>query len=107
MSAIDILYCNSYKDYTNFEFWCVVHNKSLHAKFFNIFITESKWEILQQQHSTSLFNGKEAYVPIANFTSKLDKYLYWHCPFDFVREYLEEQCGYKKANWFVKLFWKY
>lgn len=26
---------------------------------------------------------------------------------DFVREYLETQCGYKKANWFVKLFWKY
>lgn len=46
-------------------------------------------------------------LPIANFRFKQDKYLYWHCPLDFVREYLETQCGYKKANWFVKLFWKY
>ena len=46
-------------------------------------------------------------IMVADFTTSQDRWLYWHCPLDFVREYLETQCGYKKANWFVKLFWKY
>lgn len=107
MSAIDILRCESYKDYISFEDWCVVHNTSLRKNFYYTCIPESYWELLKKLNSTNRYNGKKAYVPIANFTSKQDKYLYWHCPFDFVREYLEKQCGYKKANWFVRLFWKY
>lgn len=43
---------------------------------------------------------------IAHFSYKEDKYLYWHCPLEFVREYFEKQYGYKKANWFVKLLRK-
>lgn len=31
-------------------------------------------------------------LSIATFTRKEDKYLYWHCPLGFVREYLETQC---------------
>ena len=43
--------------------------------------------------------------PIMNTPFKVDKKLLWICPVPCVREYLEEQCGYK-TKWYHKLFWK-
>lgn len=43
--------------------------------------------------------------PIATFSLKQDRWLFWHCPLDFVREYLKEQCGYKE-KWYHKIIFK-
>lgn len=44
--------------------------------------------------------------PIARFTLKQDRWLFWHCPLDFIREYLIEQCGYKE-KWYHKILFKF
>lgn len=90
MAAIDKLYAD-YNKNREFVIWCVIHKPSLLKNMYNPF--GKNWE-----HPLRM-------SPIANFTTKQDRYLYWHCPLDFVREYLSEQCGYKD-NWFVKLFWR-
>lgn len=43
---------------------------------------------------------------IANFDMNQDRWLFWHCPLDFVREYLKEQCGYKE-KWYHKIIFKF
>ena len=90
MAAIDKLYAD-YWDCKELVIWCVTHKPSLLRNMYEPF--DSNW--------------KEPYKkrPVANFNRKQDRYLYWHCPLDFVREYLREQCGYRD-NWFVKLFWR-
>lgn len=43
--------------------------------------------------------------PVMNTPLNVDKKLLWICPVDCVREYLEEQCGYK-TRWYHRLFWR-
>ena len=90
MAAIDKLYA-SFGDYREFIVWCIIHKPSLLKNVYDPFYPA--WDNPMREQ------------PIAYFSHKQDRYLYWHCPLDFVREYLREQCGYKD-NWFVKLFWK-
>ena len=45
-------------------------------------------------------------VPIACFRPSQDRWLKWHCPLDFVRQYLKDNCGMKE-RWYYKLFFKY
>lgn len=45
-------------------------------------------------------------LPIACFSCESDTWLKWHCPLDFVREYLKDQCGMKE-HWYYKLFFLY
>ena len=45
-------------------------------------------------------------LPITCFSFKQDRWLFWHCPLDFVREYLIEQCGYKE-RWYHKFLFKF
>ena len=45
-------------------------------------------------------------LPIARFTLKQDTWLKWHCPLEFVRQYLKDNCGMKE-HWYYKLFFKY
>ena len=106
MAAIDKLSVSYYGDYYNLRLWCLNNKPSLLKYFYDAFLSSKEFNNLQKEHSK---NQKESpfKLVIANFKFRQDLYLYWHCPFDFVREYLETQCGYKKANWFVKLFWKY
>lgn len=107
MAAIDKLRCRYYSDFIDFVVWCITYKPSLLNNFYYPFITRDEWYNWQKECSTNTDYVDVRELPIANFRFKQDKYLYWHCPLDFVREYLETQCGYKKANWFVKLFWKY
>ena len=102
MAAIDKLRCRYYCDFQDFVVWCITYKPSLLNNFYYPFISSTEWDNWLKE-----YYGDDRELPIANFRFKQDKYLYWHCPLDFVREYLETQCGYKKANWFVKLFWKY
>lgn len=44
-------------------------------------------------------------IPIANLPDKLDRYLLWYCPLDFIRGYLKENCGYE-TKWYHKIFFK-
>lgn len=110
MAAIDKLRTNNYADYNEFRIWCIKHNPSLLDNFYEAFLSFIEWEELQKKlwenhkDTPSYFETK---LIIASFLSNIDRYLYWHCPLDFIREYLEKQCGYKKANWFIKLFWRY
>ena len=44
---------------------------------------------------------------VMNTTCKIDRKLLWICPIKEVRDYLYEQCGYKKRwEWLYKIFWK-
>ena len=43
--------------------------------------------------------------PVMNTPFVVDRKLLWICPVPCVREYLEEQCGYK-TRWYHKLFWR-
>ena len=45
-------------------------------------------------------------LPVACFSCETDTWLKWHCPLDFVREYLKAQCGMKE-HWYYKLFFLY
>lgn len=107
MAGIDKLRTSNYGDYNEFRLWCIKHNPSLLNSFYEPFLSYIEWEQLQKKQSKNTDYGNGAKLIIASFLSHEDKYLYWYCPLEFVREYLETQCGYKKANWFVKLFWKY
>lgn len=94
MAAIDKLRVKFYYQREELIIWCIKHNPSLLSNIYQPFdLSYKDWNEWQEE--------------IASFSYKQDRYLYWHCPLDFIREYLETQCGYKKANWFVKLFWKY
>lgn len=100
MAAIDKLRTSNYGDYNEFRIWCIKHRPSLLDSFLDPFLSYKDWLQLHPWYD-------EVKIIIADFLSHEDRYLYWHCPLGFIREYLEKQCGYKKANRFVKLFWKY
>lgn len=100
MSAYNQFFA-SYGEFCQLRLWCLKHNPDLLGLFHDPFMSYSEWKTLSNPHN---YGGK---VAIAGFLEKEDHYLYWHCPWDFVRKYLEDNCGYKKANWFVKLFWKH
>lgn len=107
MAYIDKLCVSFYTERTHFITWCIRHNpKLLHNIYDPYGITQEEWNNRQSKRR-NVHNGEVEYQPlvIANFTRKQDKFLYWHCPLDFVRSYLNKQCGYKD-NWFVKLFWR-
>lgn len=106
MAIIDMLRTSNYGDYNEFRIWCIRHNPSLLNSFCEPFLSYGEWDQIQKEQSKNVDYSDDTKLTIAYFFTDEDKYLYWHCPIEFVREYLEIQCGYKKANWFVKLFWK-
>ena len=106
MAAIDKLHLDNYGDYNEFRIWCIKHRPELLYSFYEPFLSYGEWEQLQKKQSKTTDYGNYTKLTIASFLTYEDKYLYWHCPLEFIREYLETQCGYKKANWFVKLFWR-
>lgn len=113
MAGIDKLRTSNYSDYNEFRLWCIKNKNTLISSMYDPFLTSKGWYALQQDVRDICYgkNNKDIEVEkmslvIANFTRKQDKYLYWHCPLNFIRGYLEKQCGFKKANWFVKLFWR-
>lgn len=95
-----------YGEYNELRIWCINHRPSLLNSFCEPFLSYGEWNQMQRKQSKNTDYGDDTKLIIAYFFSDEDKYLYWHCPIEFVREYLETQCGYKKANWFVKLFWR-
>lgn len=105
MSAVNKLSVSFYYERERFIIWCIKHKPDLLRSVFQPFslpINEwREWQVSMDIH----YGVACTALPIANFTSEENRYLYWHCPFGFVREYLHEQCGYTD-NWFVKLFWK-
>lgn len=107
MAGIDKLRTSNFSNYNELRLWCIKHKPSLLSNFYEPFMSYGGWIALQRRQSKNTDYGDDAKIIIAHFYFKQDRWLYWHCPLDFVREYLENQCGYKKANWFVKLFWKY
>lgn len=75
---------------------------------FNYKNDDSFYIIAEAQEIINNYNDVENYkpeMPITNFSFKQDKYLLWHCPLNFVREYLKENCGYT-TKWYHKLFFK-
>ena len=107
MAAIDKLMVRSYYDREALIIWCITHRPQLLGSIFSVFDCGIKdFKKIQRDFMRRGDTDNLPKVAIANFSRKEDSYLYWHCPLDFVREYLHEQCGYKD-NWFVKLFWKW
>lgn len=71
---------------------------------------QAEWEV-----TTIIDSARKTYddweddyqTAITNTPLKVDRYLKWHCPLPFVREYLHKQCGVNpKLEWLYKLFWK-
>ena len=106
MAGIDKLRTSNYSDYNEFRLWCIKNKPSLLYNVYDASLSYETWVKMQATKSKNTDYGDDTKLVIAHFTYKQDKYLYWHCPLDFIREYLEVQCGYKKANWFIKLFWR-
>jgi hypothetical protein len=102
MAGISKLRLKYYGDFKELVVWCIKHNPSLLDNIYEPFMSVSDWYELQCEDMDSWKK-----LVVADFSTSQDRWLYWHCPLDFIREYLETQCGYKKANWFVKLFWRY
>ena len=106
MAAIDKLRVESYYERETLIIWCITHRPQLLGSIYSVFdcgikdFKKIQRDLMRQGDTDNLPK-----VAIASFSRKEDSYLYWHCPLDFVREYLHEQCGYKD-NWFVKLFWR-
>ena len=105
MAGIDKIRTRYYNDYNDLRLWCLRHKPKLLMDFYEPFLSYGEFVQLQKRQSKNIDHGDDANLVIARFSYNEDKYLYWRCPFDFVRDYLEKQCGYKKPNWFVKLFW--
>lgn len=101
MAGISKLRLKFHGDLKDLVVWCIKHNPSLLDNIYEPFVSERDWYELQCE---DMDRWKK--IMVADFSTSQDRWLYWHCPLDFVREYLETQCGYKKANWFIKLFWK-
>lgn len=109
MAGIDKLRTSDYREYNELRIWCIKHKPELLNSFFEPFLSYGEWDKLQTQYQKKISDKDDVIniqMIIAHFLSHEDRYLYWHCPLEFIREYLETQCGYKKANWFVKLFWR-
>ena len=110
MGVEDKLRTSNYRDYNEFRIWCIKNKPSLLNSFYEPFLSYGEWNELQTQYQKKIceFFKDNVDIPmiIAHFLPHESRYLYWHCPLDFIREYLKTQCGYKKANWFVKLFWR-
>ena len=105
MAAIDKLRVRFYHDREDLILWGIEHKPSLLRNIYQPFnYSSNDWRKWQEKVDKQ-YNEQNTALPIASFSHKQDRYLYWHCPLDFVREYLHEQCGYKD-NWFVKLFWR-
>ena len=94
MAAIDKLRCRYYSDFKEFVVWCMAYKPSLLNNVYYPFMSSTEWDNLQKECSKNPNCIGVAELPIANFRFKQDRYLYWHCPIDFVREYLKTQCGY-------------
>lgn len=116
MAGINRIYAKWHSDKVDLVYWVIKNKPSYLHNLIVPFDNYDDWIECKQYYArmggVKLIpeNGDEIdniKLPIASFNTKEDRYLYWHCPLEFVREYLETQCGYKKANWFVKLFWKY
>ena len=101
MAGISKLRLKYHGDLKELVVWCIKHKPSLLDNIYEPFISKEEWYEMQGDD-----HDKWQKIMVADFTTSQDRWLYWHCPLDFVREYLETQCGYKKANWFVKLFWR-
>lgn len=101
-----MLRTNNYAEYNDFRIWCIKHKPSLLESFSEPFLSLREWDLLRGMQSKNINYKNNTKPIIAYFLSEDNNYLYWHCPIEFIREYLEKQCGYKKANWFIKLFWK-
>lgn len=116
MAGINRIYVKWHSDKVDLVYWVIKNKPSYLHKLILPFENYDDWIRCQQDYAKmrgiALIPENEDEIdniklPVASFNTKEDRYLYWHCPLEFVREYLETQCGYKKANWFVKLFWKY
>lgn len=115
MAGIDRIYTKWYYEKTDLVYWVIKNKPSYLHKLIQPFDSYDDWIKLRQYYARvrgiALIPENEDEIdniklPVASFSTEEDEYLYWHCPLEFVREYLETQCGYKKANWFVKLFWR-
>lgn len=115
MAGIDRLRVKDFCDKQDLVLWCIEHKPSLLKSMIYPFESYDYWVKCKQAYCRNIGiklipENEERIdniqIDIAHFLSHEDRYLYWHCPLEFVREYLETQCGYKKANWFVKLFWR-
>jgi hypothetical protein len=104
MAGISKLRLKYHGDLKELVVWCIKHNPKLLDNIYEPFISASEWHDMQTLEDEYAPRDK---VVVADFRIKQDRWLYWHCPLGFIREYLETQCGYKKANWFVKLFWRF
>ena len=83
--------------------------KSLDYFDINAVHPEDEIDYLYEQHDK--LSNKNYYISdldilTACFTSKQDTWLKWHCPLEFVRQYLKDNCGMKE-HWYYKLFFKY
>jgi hypothetical protein len=101
MAGISKLRLKYHGDLKDLVVWCIKHNPSLLDNVYEPFMSPCEWYEIQGED-----RDKWKEIIVADFTTSQDRWLYWHCPLDFIREYLETQCGYKKANWFVELFWR-
>ena len=105
MAANDKLRTKFYHEREDLIIWCIEHKPSLLRNVLTPFgLSYDEWAKCQKEIDKQA-NDEMSSLLIAVFSPKQDRYLYWHCPLDFVREYLHEKWGYKD-NWFVKLFWK-
>lgn len=71
---------------------------------------QAKWEvggILEIAHKDDMELADNHSRPVLNTPIKIDKKLLWICPVPEVREYLHEQCGYKRRwEWLYRIFWR-
>ena len=63
--------------------------------------------ILDIAHMDDFELAEEHSRPVLNTPISIDKKLLWLCPIPEVREYLHDQCGYKRRwEWLYKIFWR-
>lgn len=85
MACIDKIYCYSKNDFIEFYNWCM--------KFNDICLKETQLSLLDNFYTTpetydTDFDKYTNGVPITDFNKTQDKWLLYHCPIRWIRDYL-------------------
>lgn len=121
MAAIDKLHFRDWEEFVEFRIWCIQYKPDLLLNFYSPFMSWSEWDDAKKstvhslskiidspdKDSVAYLNGlvEDIAIPCCNFRFDQDRFLLWHCPLPFIRDYLYNQCGYKH-HWYYELFFK-
>ena len=92
MAAIDNIYLKTKKEFIEFYEWCETFDEEC-MKELNLSILDYFC-----YHPYEVKEGEVEYITTIGTPFSVDKWLWLHCPLNFIREYMSEKWGYNDKN---------